>query len=112
MRIVADLDRSDPSKTTLSFSEPSEIQGVTMICTEDSFRIQLLGLSFEVPEEYAPECALVRSLVEALDGVTGQEGERRDRFVFDDQSGVPISYALPEENATVWFSNWEVFDQE
>ena len=107
LSIAAELDRTDPTQTVLTFTQPEELQGVTMICSEDGAQIQFMGMSFDVPDKYSQESLLLRTLVDRLDAVC--EGEEIDdpSFEFDPISGVPLFCDLPNTSVRIAFSQWE-----
>lgn len=108
MAISALLDRTDPSQTVISFEKPEALKGLHMIIGDGTVCAKYGGLSFDIPSTYEKEKILVVALAEAFDALGAQNGQYDTCFVFDETTGVPISFAVEDQNATIFFTDWEV----
>lgn len=107
--VAAELDRTDPANTTLTFSQPQELQGLTMLYDGQTVRLEYLGVEMDVPAAYLPQCSVIRTLADALNAATASHAPTQaGGLVFDEESGLPRSLVIDEPPMTFFFSDWEL----
>ena len=107
LEIDATLDCTKEGQTTLSFEKPSEIAGMLFVSEGERCYIDMAGLQFEIPDGYAGERTLIEQLLRHLDKAS--KGLSNDSvFTFDDETGLPLTLTLSEQDAVVRFSQWEL----
>lgn len=110
LAVTAVLDRTDSSQTVISFEQPEALKGLQMIISGAAVQAKFGALSFDIPPTFEKEKVLAVALTEAFDALETQNGEKTDaRFVFDEKSGVPVSYTVEDFGTTIFFTDWEVF---
>ena len=110
--VVAQLDRTDPAKTTLTFMQPSELEGLTMVYDYQTVYLELFGATMDIPSEYMSHSAVIRAVADAFEGVEiGNGTATADGLLFDEESGLPLSLEIADPSMTIKFSEWQLPDR-
>ena len=115
------LTRQTAESVSLEFSEPDTLKGLTAKWDGQTVRLQYLGLSYSVDPNDLPENALGEQLLSVFQTVlqhhgdsiqengrvtvTGLNGNNPYSYVYDAESGMPLSLSVPAIPLTVTFSN-------
>ena len=115
------LTRRTAGTLVLEFSEPETLNGLLAEWNGEKVTLKYLGLSYDVDPATLPESALGEGLIKAFDAMLRSEGERSENdgkitvsglsgtaqytYVYDAQSGAPLSLTIPSIPLTVTFLN-------
>lgn len=118
---VGTITRRTAGTLLLEFSEPETLNGLSAEWDGEKVTLRYLGLSYDVDPATLPENALGEGLLSAFDAALRGEGERTEAdgkvtvsglsgnstytYVYDAQTGVPLSLTVPSIPLTVTFSN-------
>lgn len=121
MTAAGTLTRRTADTLRLDFSEPQTLSGLSAEWNGDAVTLQYLGLSYTVDSAKLPEQALGEQLLQAFNAALHGEGERTEKdgqitvtglagdlpytYVYDSQSGAPLSLTVPALPLSVTFSN-------
>lgn len=115
------LTRHTAGTLKLDFSEPETLKGLSAEWDGESVTLHYLGLTYSVDPKKLPESALGEQLIAAFDAALRGEGTSEESngkvtvtgsvsgaaytFIYDKQSGAPLSLAVPSIPLSVTFSN-------
>lgn len=114
------LDRTQQDNTTLTVTQPQEIEGLTMAWDGQALTLSYAGLSLDVEAERVPAGAAVGVLCDVLDLAVKQSAQGDNSAVingnstcgeyeiqFDSETGYPLSLEVPALDLSVSFADWE-----
>ena len=107
VEIQAILDCCDAAQTVVDFESPKSLEGLRLAFINDTIKMEFLGMSFDIPDEYRTEAMLLADTIKSLNNDALQQGGRDSRFVFDNANGLPLLFT-PDDGVTVFFSDWEL----
>ncbi len=115
------LTRRTAGTLLLEFSKPETLEGLTADWDGETVTLHYKGLSYDVDPDKLPESALGEGLISAFDAVLREEGTTQEKdgkvtvtglsgkaeytYVYDAESGAPVSLSIPSIPLTVTFSN-------
>ncbi len=118
---VGTLTRRTAGTLLLEFDKPETLNGLSAEWDGEKVTLKYLGLSYDVDPQKLPENALGEGLLSAFDTALRGEGERTESngkitvnglsgnaaytYVYDANSGAPLSLTIPSIPLTVTFSN-------
>ncbi len=116
MTAAGKLTRYTAGTLRLDFTEPETLNGLSAEWNGDTVTLRFLGLSYTVDPATLPEGALGEHLLNALDAalrgdgnreeqdgrvtVTGLVGDTAYTYVYDADSGAPLSLEAPSLSVT------------
>ncbi len=115
------LTRRTAGTLLLEFSEPETLAGLSAEWDGETVTLQYMGLSYDIDPDTLPESALGEGLIAAFDAalrgegarqetdgrvtVTGLSGNAEYAYVYDAETGTPLSLSVPSLPLTVTFTN-------
>lgn len=115
------LTRGTAGTLSLDFTQPQTLDGVGADWDGESVKLRYMGVTFKADESAIPESALGEQLVKTFDAALRQEGTREQEngkitvtgtannaaytYVYDAQTGHPLSLSVPSLPLTVTFSD-------
>ena len=123
MTIEGDLTCGKDGGVELTFDQPKSLYGITLRWDGQEMRMALGEMSLAVPADKVPQSALLCCLGGVL-AADHEEGNRTDEgyviagevegkayeLVCDEDSGVPVSLSIPEEELTATFTDFKVLE--
>ncbi len=118
---VGTLTRRTAGTLLLEFAEPETLNGLSAEWDGEKVTLTYLGLSYDVDPAALPENALGEGLLSAFDAALRGEGDRQEKdgkvtvtglsgnaeytYVYDAETGTPLSLSVPSLPLTVTFTN-------
>lgn len=119
LTVAGTLTRHTAGTLQLTFTEPETLRDVSADWNGENVSLRYMGLSFSA--DALPERALGDQLIHAFDAAFSGEGEREQNdetvtlngtssgkpftYIYDSESGKPLSLSVPSLPLTVTFSN-------
>lgn len=114
------LTRRTAGTLLLEFAEPETLAGLSAEWDGEKVTLKYWGLSYDMDPDTLPESALGEGLIAAFDAALRGEGERQEAdgkvtvtglsgdtaytYVYDTETGVPLSLTVPSVPLSVTFS--------
>lgn len=121
LAVAGTLTRRTAGTLSLTFSEPETLKGLTAAWDGETVKLSFLGLEYTVNPESVPEAALGKELTAVFDAALRDEGEREQKgslvtvtgmcnehaytYVYNSETGAPVSLSVPSLPLSAAFSD-------
>lgn len=121
--VAGTLTRSAAGLLTVTLSEPSSLDGLTMTWNGENVKLRMLGIEWSISPDAIPQAALGVRILQSLDAVvhgegegertadgrlrtTGTAGDAAFTLYSDPATGALLSLEVPSEELTLTFSDF------